>query len=240
MNLLDRVLLSGTVEECEPLTSRVRRVRIAGPALRGLGWVPGQHVRLKVGDLLTPRAVLSGFRDVLRSYSVWHYDTGGALEVCVLDHAGAGPGALWARRAVAGQRVLLTRPEGRLVPRPGAPYHLFAGDETAAVAFGAMLRVLPEEERVCGALTVPAAGDRLPLPRSGELTWVHGDGVADPDALVRAVRGMSLPSEPGTAYVAGEARACQSVVRHLVRERGWPRASVRVKAFWAPGKRGMD
>ncbi|GAA1505563.1 siderophore-interacting protein [Sphaerisporangium rubeum] len=236
MNVLERLLLSGTVEECEPLTPRMRRVRIAGPALRGLDWVPGQHVRLKVGDVLSTRAVLSGFRDVLRSYSVWRYDPAGALDVCVLDHEAAGPGARWGRQAAAGQRVMLTRPEGRLVLRDGSPYHLFAGDETAAPAFGAMLRTLPEGERVFGAVAV--ADERPPVPRSGELTWVSRDET--PDGPAGVVRELPLPAEPGTAYVAGEAAICRDVLRHLVRERGWPRAAVRVKAFWSPGKKGMD
>lgn len=238
MNVLERVLLSGTVEECEPFTPRMRRVRVAGPALRGLDWRPGQHVRLKVGDVLSTRAVLSGFRDVLRSYSVWRYDPDGAMDVCVLDHAEAGPGARWGRGARVGQRVLLTRPDGRLVLRDGSPYHLFVGDETAAPAFGAMLRALPEGERVFGAVAV--ADERPPVPRAGELTWVGRDDAPERDRLVHVVRDLPLPEEPGTAYVAGEAGTCRDVLRHLVRERGWPRAAVRVKAFWSPGKKGMD
>ncbi|MFC6080073.1 siderophore-interacting protein [Sphaerisporangium aureirubrum] len=239
MSVLDRVLLAGAVEECEPVTPSMRRVRISGTGLRDLDWVPGQHVRLKVGDLLSPQVWLSGFRDVLRTYSIWHYDRGGILDLCVLDHPGAGPGALWARGAVPGTKVLLTRPDGRLVVRRESPYHLFAGDETALAAFDAMLRAVPAGEPVYGAVTVPAADHRLPLARLADLTWVYGDGGAS-EALVGAVRELSLPAGPGTAYVAGEARACQAVLRHLVRERGWPRAAVRVKAFWAPGKRGMD
>ncbi len=42
------------------------------------------------------------------------------------------------------------------------------------------------------------------------------------------------------AYIAGEARACQAVRRHLIQERNWPRKAVTVKAFRAPGKRGLD
>jgi NADPH-dependent ferric siderophore reductase len=41
------------------------------------------------------------------------------------------------------------------------------------------------------------------------------------------------------AYVAGEARTCKAVRRHLVQQNR-PRKPVIVKPFWAPGKRGMD
>ncbi|MFA1544487.1 hypothetical protein [Actinomadura monticuli] len=40
--------------------------------------------------------------------------------------------------------------------------------------------------------------------------------------------------------MAGEARTVQAVRAHLVREGGRPRGSVLVKAFWAPGGRGME
>ncbi len=58
----------------------------------------------------------------------------------MLDH-GDGPGARWARAVRPGQEVLFGKPEGPLVVRP-APYHVFAGEETASVAFGPMLAAL--------------------------------------------------------------------------------------------------
>jgi hypothetical protein len=98
------------------------------------------------------------------------------------------------------------------------------------------------DEPVHGVIEVARPEDRLPLPRTDDLTWCHrGDAPAANSAtLVEAVRGLDLPSEPGFAYVAGEARTVQAVRAHLVRERGWPRRSVLVKPFWTPGKRGME
>ncbi|WP_207400657.1 siderophore-interacting protein [Actinomadura roseirufa] len=117
------------------------------------------------------------------------------------------------------------------------------GEETASVAFGAMLRALPPEEPVRGVIEVAGAEDRLPLPRGAELVWRHrGDAPAASSAtLVDAVRELELPPAPaGAAYVAGEARTVQAVRAHLVRERGWERRSVLVKPFWTPGGRGME
>ncbi len=204
--------LSGTVAAVEDVTPRMRRIRLTGDRLRELTWTPGQHVRVRVGTL------------TLRTYSIWDYD--GHLDLCVLDHPGAGPGARWARQAEPGQQVSFTRPDGRFVTRE-APYHLFIGDATASVAFGAMLRALPASAQVHGVIE---AEDRLPLPR--ELTWT--------DNLLGGLRALELPAEPGVAYLAGEARACQAARRHLVQDRGWPRKSTVVKPFWTPGKRGMD
>jgi NADPH-dependent ferric siderophore reductase len=216
----NRFFLRGTVDAVEDLTRRMRRIRITGEALRGMDWVPGQHVRVRVGTV------------TLRTYSIWDYDDHGRVDLCVLDHPAGGPGTRWARQVRAGQPVTFTRPEGRLVLRDGAPYHLFVGDETASVAFGAMLRVLPAPAPAHVVLEAPE--DRLPLTRSDEITWT-GAG-----ALVDTLRALDLPAEPGVAYLAGEARACQAARRHLVHDRGWPRKATVVKPFWAPGKRGMD
>ncbi|MEU3456348.1 siderophore-interacting protein [Micromonospora sp. NPDC006766] len=223
--LLDRFLVRATVDEVENITTRMRRIRVTGESLRGLDWTPGQHVRVRV-DALT-----------LRSYSVWDFADGRHLDLCVLDHPGAGPGARWSRQVRAGQPVSFTRPQGRLLLRDGAPYHLFVGDETAGVAFGAMLRALPVSARTYAAIEVEGPDDRLPLPRTGDIHWAHRTG---PAPVVAALRALDLPAESGAAYVAGEARTCQAVRHHLTAERGWPRSAVAVKAFWAPGKRGLD
>jgi NADPH-dependent ferric siderophore reductase len=201
-----------------------------------------RHGRVLVKDLLAAQTWLHGLRDVLRTYSVWDYEPGaGRLELCVLDHDGAGPGARWAGAAEPGQEVVFGKPEGRFVARPAA-YHVFVGEETACVPFGAMLRALPTTETVHGAIEIARPEGRLPLPRHGELTWRYrGDAPAASSAsLVGAVRELSLPAEPGVAYVAGEARTVQAVRDHFVQERGWPRRAVLVKPFWAPGKRGLE
>jgi len=233
--LLDLLFLRGQVEHLEQLTPRMRLIRIGGPGVYGLTWRPGQQVRVRAKD---PQA--SDWSGALRTYSIWSYD-GERLELCVLDH-GDGPGANWARGLRIGDEVVLRKPEGKFTCSEEAPYHLFVGEETASVAFGAMLVGLPAGAQVFGAIEVADPQDRLPLPRSAELAWSYrGDAPAAASAsLVAAVQKLDLPEQPGVGYVAGEARACQAVRDHLVRERGWPRRSVLVKPFWAPGKRGME
>ena len=218
--LIDRLFVRGTVTTTDLVTPRMRRITIAAP---GLEWTPGQHIRVAADGLLTRR-----------TYSVWDYD-GSALELRVLEH-GEGPGARWARTVRPGQEVVFGKPEGTLVTRP-SPYHVFAGEETAAVAFGAMLRTLGDAPAY-GVIEADTPADRLPV----DLTWRFREGApaASSATLVEAVRALDLPDAPGTAYVAGEARTVQAVRDHLVRERGWPRRSVATKPFWTPGKKGME
>jgi NADPH-dependent ferric siderophore reductase len=239
--LLDRVLASATVAEVAPATPRMRRIRLQVPSAADLAWTPGQHVRVLLGDPVTWQAVRSGFRDLLRTYTVLDLDrTAGLLDLCVLDH-GDGPGSTWGRTVAAGDEVSFLRPEGRQVPQQDADFHLFVGEETAQVPFAAILRALPAGARVGGVVEVAEASDRLDLPRTDELTWTYrGDAPAvDSPGLLAALRALDLPAS-GVAYVAGEAKTCSSVRRHLVLERGWNGRSVLTKPFWTPGKRGMD
>jgi NADPH-dependent ferric siderophore reductase len=166
--------------------------------------------------------------DARRTYSIWDLDPDhGVLDLAVLDH-GDGPGSAWARTVRAGDEVTLSRPEGRFTLRGAAP-HVFAGDETAASPFAAMVRALPDDAAVAGVLET--AGGEVPLPR--KLTWVRSGQLLD------AMRDLDLPTT-GTVYIAGEARACQAVSQHFRRDRKWPRAAIVIKPFWTPGRRGMD
>jgi NADPH-dependent ferric siderophore reductase len=218
----------------------MRRIRIEGDEVSRLAWTPGQHVRVHVRDMRELRNWLRP-RDFLRTYSVWDFD--GGLELCVLDHGGApgddSPGAQWARSVATGQTVTVNRPEGTLVLRD-APYHVFAGDETASVAFGAMLRALPADAAAHGVIEVDEEGDRLPLARDVRWLYRHGAPAASSQSLVDGLASLDLPDEPGVAYLAGEARTIQMLRRHLVTERGWPRQAIVTKPFWTPGKSGLE
>ena len=223
-SVLDLLMLRGTVTETEPIAARMRRLRIEGDALAGLEVRPGQQVRVLVGPGLTRR-----------TYSVWRYEAAGAVELCVLDHPEAGPGARWGRAAKVGDEVRLGRPEGAFVLRPEAAHHVFVGEETASVAFGAMLAALPGQARISGCVQTGTAADRLPLRHTERLHWSLRDDTSLPEAVRRLA-----PEPGGVAYVAGEARTVQEVRGVLVQEAGWDRRSVLTKPFWAPGRRGMD
>jgi NADPH-dependent ferric siderophore reductase len=221
--VLDLVTLRAIVTAAEPITARMRRLRIEGDGLAGLDVRPGQQVRVLVSGL------------TLRTYSVWRHDPSGAVELCVLDHSEGGPGAQWGKSAGVGDQVRLRKPEGTFTLRPDAAHHVFVGEETASVAFGAMLDALPEGALISGCVETEKDEDRLPVAHSDRLNWLTRGGTSLPDA----VRQLG-PAAGGIAYVAGEARTVQQVRQVLVGELGWERRSVLTKPFWAPGRRGMD
>jgi NADPH-dependent ferric siderophore reductase len=229
--------VTGAVTAIDPVARRMLRIRIEGDGVRGLAWMPGQHVRVHVAGMRDPRNWLRPF-DMLRTYSVWNYDDG-ALELCVLDHGEAGPGTRWARGLSVGAEVMVSRPQGSFVLRDEA-YHVFAGEETAAVAFGPMLRALPASASAYAVIEVDEPADRLPLDRDVHWLYRQGAPAASSATLVKGLASLDLPAHPGVAYLAGEARTIQLLRQHLVTDRGWPRRSVLTKPFWTPGRRGLD
>ncbi|GAB1816049.1 siderophore-interacting protein [Mycobacterium sp. MUNTM1] len=242
--LRDAVFLSATVSEIETLTPRMRRIRFRGPRLQGLTWTPGQQVRLKVESLRESWSRLHAY-PVLRTYSIYDADPDlGTLDIVMFDHDGdpkaATPAGRWATATSIGDHAHVTRPQGNLVIRHDAPYHVFAGEETASVAFAAMLRSMPPTAEVYGVIEAATDADRLPLARP--LTTVErGDASAANSAvLADALRSLPLPDHPGIAYLAGEARTIQALRKILITERGWDRRQIRTKPFWTPGRTGME
>ena len=178
----------------EPIARNMRLVRVESDEIARLAWTPGQHVRVHVGDRRDRRSWLWP-RDALRAYSVWNHD--GGLELCVFDHDTGGPGARWVRALRTGQRVTFGRPEGSFTLRD-APYHVFAGEETAAVAFGAMLRALPPGAPAYGVIEVDGPGDRLPLARDLHWEYRGGRSAAASETLVEAVHRLELRPAPAS------------------------------------------
>ncbi|MDM3973125.1 siderophore-interacting protein [Mycobacterium marseillense] len=242
--LRDAVFLSATLSEIERLTPRMRRIRFSGPRLRGLTWTPGQHVRLQVESLREAVLRLHPY-PVLRTYSIYDADADlGALDIVMVDHDGGRqgmtPARRWAMATAIGDGVHFTRPQGKFVIRDDAPYHVFAGEETASVAFAAMLRSMRPTAEVYGVIEAATDTDHLPL--SAPLIRVERGGApaANSAVLADALRSLPLPDYPGTAYLAGEARTIQTLRKILTTERGWDRRQIRTKPFWTPGRAGME
>ncbi len=246
LRFIDRWSRPAVVESVEWASRRMRRITVVGEDLVGLDWVPGQQVRVIFKDLTQLRVWLSPreFGDSSRTYSLWDYDpNAGRYQFIALDHDGDGPGARWVRNVQPGAPIFVGAPEGKFSARLPSHYHLFVGEETASVCFGAILRALPAGERVFGAVQADTAEGHLELPHGDELVHVErNDASASPsEVLVEAVRSLVLPDgHHGTAYLAGEAKTIQAVRRHLLNDRGWTRTQVLTKPFWTPGKRGLE
>ncbi|WP_017583982.1 siderophore-interacting protein [Nocardiopsis valliformis] len=191
-------------------------------------------------DPLSPYGIIRP-SETLRTYTIRdHSRERGEFEVWSHLYEGEGIGLRWARSVRAGDPVRLWGPQGE-PELDRAPYYLFVGEETGACAFEPLLFTLGPNVRTFGVLESDTSEDEVPVAGLGQDVRVHRNGAsaASSPLLPAAVAAMELPSEPGFALVVGEARTGQAVRARLVNERGWPREAVRVKAFWASGRKGL-
>ncbi|AGC48504.1 hypothetical protein MYSTI_07232 [Myxococcus stipitatus DSM 14675] len=212
------------VSRVETLAPGLRRVRFEGASLRGVSYEAGQEVEFRVSP--------TEFRHY--TPSLWDVESG-VLEVVFYLH-GQGPGSAWAEALEPGDAVDILGPGGRLSVDADAPAHLFLGDETCLGLFQAMIRALPSPLRLLGAVEVaPGAED-----------WLARTGVPLTAVARRASRGEALSAWleqnvlPGaTCYLAGHAGSIVALRKQLLERHGCARRSLRSKAYWADGKRGL-
>jgi NADPH-dependent ferric siderophore reductase len=172
----------------------------------------------------------------IRTYTVRALDrAAGELTIDFVVHGDRGLAGPWAAAARPGDVLMLLGPGGAYAPDPAADWHLFVGDESALPAIGAACERLPAGARAVAVLEVGGPDEHLDLPAAVEQHWVHRDPER-PDQLVEAVRALEFPTGRVDAFVHGEAGAVRGLRRHLLDERGLPRAGLSVSGYWRIGR----
>ena len=215
----------------EPITPAMQQVVLTAPELAEFGYRPGQDVMLMVD--------VDGDRPVRRRYTIRNVDPAQRLlTLGIVRHAG-GPGERWVRQARPGDQIEGIGPRGKIFPAADVSWHLFAGDFSALPAYLAMAGSLPAQARVTVILEVPGPDDQQELATAADarVLWLHrGDRPAgDHTALAGALAEVALPSGPGHAYLAGEARLVLAL-REVLAGRGMAGEQVSPKAYWGLGR----
>lgn len=241
-NLLAPLLFrNSTVRRIERLAPRFLRLELAGPDLVGQRFAPGDKVQLMLPDM------------VARTYSPFGYDaTQGVFSVLVYVH-GEGPGARWFEAAAEGAPLQVFGPRGSLALGALAGPVVFVGDETGLGAAQSLAEHrgpgAPGLARVFEATDAESTRTALRIldaPDAGRApAAVVGRAPADGHqaALETAVR-AALEAQPGaTLVLTGQAQRIQAL-RAALKARppagAAAPAAQKTKAYWAPGKKGLD
>ena len=227
--LLRLLMKQATVVATEPLADRFRLITLEGPALQGAAWVPGQKVQVAMGSAF-----------VARTYTPIDWD-GSAGRTRILAYAhGDGPGSAWVRGVAAGDPCALFGPRSSLdARRLEGPLAVF-GDETS-IGLAYALASQDRTRTVTGCFEVgdveSAAQAVVRLGLEGiRLIARHAD-----DAHLDAIEAILPPLvAAGAAFVlTGKAGTVQRL-RHALKRQAVPAARIATKAYWAPGKTGLD
>jgi NADPH-dependent ferric siderophore reductase len=222
---------SATVSQLRVLDERFRLVTLSGEALRGVRWAPGQKLQVALGGW------------VYRTYTPLCWDAlAGSTQLLLFLH-GESPGSAWGRALQVGDPCMLFGPRDSLdlsrLARPG----LLFGDETS-FALAHALRFTPGG----------AAGVRMVLEvdeqRAARDILEH-IGIGDAELIERkpddshsaeveriAVELLQAHSIKSCA-LSGKASSIQRLSKRL-RALGLSRREIQTRAYWAPGKVGLD
>ncbi len=239
----------GDVIEVERLTPRMIRVVLGGEGLDG--YAPTTWTDQYVNALFVPagapytvpfdvdeaRRLAPEHRPVGRRYTIRRWDEATRrLTIDFVVHGDVGVAGRWANHAQPGDQLQFVGPSGGYAPDPDAAGHLLVGDESALPAIAASLERVPAGRPVWAVLVVDDAAHRIALDCPGALvvTWVHRDAAApgDTDHLLRAVEALDLPPGRLDVFVHGEAAEVRAVRRHLLGERGIPKAGSSISPYW--------
>ena len=238
------------VRRTHDLTPHLRRITLAGPALAGFPvGSEGAHIKLLLAREGQAEPVLPTLgpqgpvwppddaRPVSRTYTVARHDPqAGELDVDFVLHGDNGPASRWALRAVPGAAIGVAGPGGPPRCRPGADWHLIAGDPSALPMIASVFAELPAEARGHAFVEVADASEVLPLahPAGVQLQWlVRGASPAGSSTrLLDAVRALAWPTGSVSVSLAGESRQVVAIRDHLLNERGVPRAALYAVPYW--------
>lgn len=222
---------TATVGELRVLDDAFRLVTLRGEALRGVRWEPGQKVQVAMGGW------------AYRTYTPITWDaSAGATELLVFLHGDA-PGSAWGRALAIGDACTLFGPRDSLdlgaLDRPG----LLFGDETSvglarslrSTARGAdgvrvVLEVTSKDAtaKVVDALEIPNVDLVQREPEDAHLATLE-------ELVLDHVKSRSITS----CALTGKAPSIQRLNKRL-RAAGLGSRQIRTRAYWAPGKVGLD
>jgi NADPH-dependent ferric siderophore reductase len=228
--MLMRVLLKhATVTAAETLGDHFRLITLEGPALAGVEWIPGQKVQIAMGSAF-----------VKRTYTPieWNASAGRA---CILGYAhGDGPGSAWVRGAMPGDECDIFGPRASLDLRhqPG-PLAVF-GDETSI----GLAHALAEQDRtrplVCHFEVGEIADGRRVVEQLGlgdAVLLARREDEAQVEEMVAAL--PALVAAGASFVLTGKAGTIQQL-RQSLKQQAVPAPRIVTKAYWAPGKTGLD
>lgn len=165
------------------------------------------------------------------------------VEIDVILHA-SGPATAWARQAQPGQQVGLVGPRGSKIVHPAFDWFLMIGDETMLPSIMRSLDDVPAGVTTIAIVEVQGPENELPVASNGDaqVQWVYrGDAAPGTGtALLDATRATSLPRGEGYVFGGGEAGQLAPIRRHLLDDRGIPKANMSISGHWKLGVANHD
>ncbi|ELX09505.1 siderophore-interacting protein [Janthinobacterium sp. HH01] len=221
---------SAQVLDIEDIGGAYRLVTLGGPALRNIEWTPGDKIQIQLGGW------------VQRTYTPMDWDAkNGRTRILVYLH-GSAPGTQWARTLRKGDACVVFGPRRSIkLAGPRSPV-IVCGDETSLGLAVALSNQRPPAE-VLSLFEVSALADTVPviehLQLAGARVCARLDGERHLAELETHLSALLETHATADLVLTGKAGTIQHIGR-LLRQRDIAAGRRQSKAYWAPGKAGLD
>ena len=226
--LLQWLMRPARVAGIELLSPRFRSITLEGDALKGVAWTVGQKIQVAMGSALSAR-----------TYTPMLWDAEAGRTTLLAFAHGSGPGSRWASSLRDGDMCWFFGPRLSLdLSAVTSPAVLF-GDETS---FG-LASALQQSRQADGTVFVFEVSD---ADEAGAV--LAAIGLRNATVIVRQADEVHLATvaselsrlAPGAHFVlTGKASSIQRISRAL-KAAGVATSRMRAKAYWEPGKAGLD
>jgi ferric-chelate reductase (NADPH) len=215
----------------EDLNAMFRILTLGGDALREVQWTPGDKIQIQLGGW------------VQRTYTPLDWDpTQGLTRILAYLH-GDGPGTHWAREARVGDDCTFFGPRRSIDLTQLQPPAILFGDETSFGLAAALNNTLTANHRVGMLFEISAPVESRPAIERLRLGEAHTITRAENDAHLAGIedrlRALLDARQPMQFVLTGKSTSIQRIRRWL-RQHGGASPRFQNKAYWAPGKKGLD
>ena len=215
----------------ETVGESFRLLTMQGIGFQSVKWIPGQTIQIFLGNL-TKRAYTPIGLDA---------DAGSACFLFYLH--GKGPGSEWAASARAGNICQVMRPKDSIDFTNITEPALFFGDETSLASAQALhlCRRQTGVARFVFEVNSPVQAEvvlRKFDVSQASLVQKREDGSHLADVVLLMAEQAARMQSPQWVFT-GQARSIQSVQKGL-KQAGISLFGSKVKAYWSPGKTGLD
>ncbi|WP_051228801.1 siderophore-interacting protein [Pleomorphomonas oryzae] len=214
----------------EAIGDGYRLITLEGPELRGVDWLPGQKIQMAMGSAF-----------VTRTYTPIDWDTdAGSTRILGYVH-GMGPGSAWVAGVRPGDECDIFGPRSSLdLRRIDGPVALY-GDETSIGLAHAAMHADASRRVACHFEVGDRVGSGMAAARLGiAAAATFHERRADDAQLAALEESLAAQAAAGARFVlTGKATTIQRL-RQSLKRLGVASGRIAAKAYWAPGKVGLD
>jgi len=217
------------ITQCEPLGARFRLITLESPQFREFAWQAGQKVQIAMGGAFATR-----------TYTPIEWDANaGRTRILAYAHD-TGPGSAWVRSVQTGDECEVFGPRASLDTARALGEIAVFGDETSIGLIHALVRQRPHS-MIRGFLEVTSRTEaRRVLTRLQLDDAECFEKAADGAHLAEIERRLTAGVGADASFIlTGQSLSIQRLHWALKRA-GLPAARLSTKAYWAPGKTGLD